>query len=317
MDPLKSSASYSTEGKALSETALKALAGKRDNAGKLELFNDCFEKIGHSPVTTPDEKALAAFGKSICPVGAPSSEGMEARALEAVVESMTLAGAGTPGSIIACAALKAQDAVGGGLFSTGKARWAFRDEMLDKAFLAVQGSTRTSSDEKDIAKFGMDIAYKDSYSRTMAKARQVVLSAIAQPSSGPIAAVIAETALKAQREGDSFEAASILYRGFEAVASNKRVPAEVREFAEKGKNAYDCPGIPDPIDEKEAFLPVMKELPGAALKGEEAEARRKEAETRESLVELAEEALQERPAGLTVEEEFIDIAGIRLGRQQR
>jgi hypothetical protein len=90
----------------------------------------------------------------------------------------------------------------------------------------------------------------------------------------------------------------------------------VREFAEKGKDAYDCPGIPDPIDEKNAFLPVMKKMPEEALKGEAGEALRKEHESRESLLQFADDALGNGPAALTVEEEFVDIDGVRIDRQQ-
>lgn len=315
MDPLKNAVTYSREGKTLSERALSAGAEVSENAGKLAIYTDCFDAIQSSPLTTEDEKALAALGKSICSGGPPSTDPMEVRALKAVMESIAVAASGTPGSIIAGAAVKAQDAVGGGLFEKGKSRWAFRDEILDKAFLAIQGSTRTSPDDKDLAGFGMDIAYSDGFSRTMAKARGIVLDAIARMSTGPIAAIIARTALSAQREGNSFEASTVLYRGFETIASNKRVPAPVREFAEKGKAAYDCPGIPDPIDEKEAFLPVMKELPDVALKAEEDEARRKEEESRESLSQFARDALKDRDSALTVEEEFVDIDGVRLHRQ--
>lgn len=316
MDPLNKTAVYSREGKSLSEGALGTCAKKKEAADKIAIIRDCFDRITGSPLTTDDEKALAALGKNICSAGPFSADGMEARAVEAVMGAIASSVSGTPGGIIACTALKAQNAVGGGLFAKGKSRWAYRDDILDKAFLAIQGNPRTSPNEKDLAKFGMDIAYSDGFSRTMAKARGTVLGTIARLSTGPIAAIIARTALDAHREGDSFEASTILYRGFESIASNKRVPTQVREFAEKGKAAYDCPGIPDPIDEKEAFLPVMKQMPIVALKGEEEEARQKEAEARKCLSQLAEQAFGERTGTLTVEEEFVDVDGVRIERQE-
>jgi hypothetical protein len=280
-----------------------------------------------SPVSSADEKALASLGRAIgarLEKGPLTDDEAPAKAMASIKSAISAPVSGSIGIAIAGAVLKAVENVesgfsfksvfNGSALELNKMRWAYKDNILTEGFTSIVGNRGATEEQRALARLGLDIAYKDGYRKTMVNARAAIMDAIAHPLSGPVAGIIANAVISADRMGDSFDCSLMLYRGLDAISQNPDIPEPVRTIAEEGKKADPGDMIPDPIEERKAMLPFMKKIASVAGAEEEKEAERRKAEKREELQNFIDECENNEHPTVDVEKEYVHIDGIRLSR---
>jgi hypothetical protein len=322
MDPLARQAVYSPSGSLAAKNALESLQGAESWKEKISLLNDGFQSINDSPLTTRDEKALASLGKSLVRelrAGTVADEESPVLAMSAVMDALAHSQPGPLGSIVAGISLSALDSMSLGMsvknclsfLKTGtlglsRLKKDYAGEILENGFTAILSNPRASKEEAALSQFGSALSPLE--------ARAAVMQSILHPAGGPLASVIAQAALLAERRCDSFGSVHVLACGFSAIKDNREVPEAVRIRAEEGYSAHPDDFAPDPIEERKAMLPFMKDIPGLAVQEAEHEEVRRMTEEKQELETMIDDINREA-APVDVEDDFVNIDGVRLGRQ--
>jgi hypothetical protein len=321
MDPLGKPVCYSPAGQAAAKKALQSAQEAASWKEKMTLLGDGFQSIEDSPLATRDEKALAALGKSLgveLAKGSVTDQESPALVMACVMGALANSMPGPLGNVVAQVSSQALDSLGLGItlknclsfLKTGsldlsKLKRDYAGEILNNGFSTILGNPLVTETEEALSKLGMEVSPLE--------AGASIMQALIHPLPGPIASVIARTALAAERRCDSFGSVHVLACGFSAIKENKDIPGAVRKYAEEGYSAHPDDFAPDPIEERKAMLPFMKGIPAIALQEAEKEVERKTAEEREELEEMIGDASRET-APVDVEEDFIAIDGVRLDR---
>jgi hypothetical protein len=215
--------------RALAGEAQKKAGATRDEGEKTRFCDDCFKALISSPDVTPDEKILAAMGKTMG--GHYDMDSADAAGAQSIVLSALQAA--LPGPVSGVLARTTLDAA-------PKVRDIhYRTTVLDDGLKAIQQSPGTGGSEKTVALLGQVMGgHYDMESRDSAAAKIAALDALAASIPGPLGITIAKIALSASKAvKDSGYQTSVLNDGFSSILKDPASTGMEKTLATLGQTA--------------------------------------------------------------------------------
>jgi len=324
---------YSKAAQSLAKKAMEAIECQSSWEDKRTTLRATCQDILSLSGATADEKVLADLGDkfgekivfdSIIDARSPS------QAMRSVLSAIAAQDRGPLSSVIARSTMQALGSFGrlesmsdlfnciknGAFKERADARWLYKNDVLNKAFDAIDRQRSATTREKAIVHFARDMGTDNHLSHDLIKTRATALDAIAHAAPGPLGGVLASIVLNSEKSSDSFGSVAILHQGFSSLEKHPDVPDEVKVVAREALKADTGDMIPDPIEERRLLRPFMEKIPLAA----EAAARREEEEAareRQRQVDELRESLNPVPVlDVVVEEDVMTIDGVSMKRNR-
>ncbi len=327
------SAMYSRDAQVLAKKAMESIECTSSWEERRTILRTTCQDILSLSGATADEKVLASLGDrfgekivfdSIIDARSPS------QAMRSVLSAIAAQDRGPLSTVIARSTVQALGSFGklesmGDLFNCIKngafneraqARWLYKNDVLNKAFDAIDHHRGATAREKAISRFARDLGTDNHLSRDLVKTRASALDAIAHATPGPLGGVLASIVLTSEKSSDSFGSVAILHQGFASLEQHPDLPEEVKIVAREALKADTGEMIPDPIEERRLLVPFMEKIPVAA----ETAARREEEEAarqKKRQVDELRESLNPVPAlDVVVEDDVMTIDGFSMKRKR-